>query len=349
MEPNADIQELLINAYLTVRNPAPITFPHILHNRRDRTDNELLPHLEGFVGYVLTRGDKQMTRTKYHVMRHIQKVQHQLSFTITTNEINQLADWALACNGILFLSDGDVRDPRLYTLVPAGGGEPHEEAAVPYPADSFARKTRQEDFLSSQGLKIPHHLPVVISEAEVTLRPAKEVALRALGLLAVAIHAESQLSKETFDQEAFANEFPDAIAALTPKEQAFISNTDSNEHEAVQFCWRYEALSLLEWALGLSDNLAFPSQICDVPLTVKKLTELDVKQWLDLAKLRPTSEILDALDLHFRLHWRIRQDKLDGESTPNDIDGGIVLERHYALNWLVQFENADWDDVDTPT
>ncbi|MCO6561396.1 MAG: DUF4272 domain-containing protein, partial [Gilliamella sp.] len=24
-------------------------------------------------------------------------------------------------------------------------------------------------------------------------------------------------------------------------------------------------------------------------------------------------------------------------------------ERHYALNWLTNFENADWDDVDTPT
>ncbi|HDS1213045.1 TPA: DUF4272 domain-containing protein [Shewanella algae] len=32
-----------------------------------------------------------------------------------------------------------------------------------------------------------------------------------------------------------------------------------------------------------------------------------------------------------------------------DIDRGVVLERHYALNWLIGFENSDWDEVDTPT
>ena len=28
---------------------------------------------------------------------------------------------------------------------------------------------------------------------------------------------------------------------------------------------------------------------------------------------------------------------------------GVVLERHRALNWLVRFAHADWDDVDMPT
>ncbi|WP_394816959.1 DUF4272 domain-containing protein [Streptomyces lonegramiae] len=25
------------------------------------------------------------------------------------------------------------------------------------------------------------------------------------------------------------------------------------------------------------------------------------------------------------------------------------MERHYALNWLVRFEDSAWDEVDTPT
>ena len=28
---------------------------------------------------------------------------------------------------------------------------------------------------------------------------------------------------------------------------------------------------------------------------------------------------------------------------------GVVEERHRALNWLVCFQNDDWDNVDTPT
>ena len=67
------------------------------------------------------------------------------------------------------------------------------------------------------------------------------------------------------------------------------------------------------------------------------------------AALRSTSEILDALDLHFRLHWAARQAGLDKEDPPAELDSGVISERHYALNWLVCFEDADWDDVDTPT
>jgi hypothetical protein len=31
------------------------------------------------------------------------------------------------------------------------------------------------------------------------------------------------------------------------------------------------------------------------------------------------------------------------------LDPGVIQERHHALNWLVRFEDAEWDDVDTPT
>jgi len=58
---------------------------------------------------------------------------------------------------------------------------------------------------------------------------------------------------------------------------------------------------------------------------------------------------VDDHDLHFRLHWAVRQARLDGKDGVKDVDAGVILERHHALNWLVRFEDADWDDVDTPT
>ena len=67
------------------------------------------------------------------------------------------------------------------------------------------------------------------------------------------------------------------------------------------------------------------------------------------AVLRPASDILDALDLHYRLHWAVRQARLDNKPVPGGIEGGVVYERHYALNWLVRFEDAEWDAVETPT
>jgi hypothetical protein len=65
--------------------------------------------------------------------------------------------------------------------------------------------------------------------------------------------------------------------------------------------------------------------------------------------LRPAVEILDALDLHYRLHWLVRQARLDGKPLPAGVDAGVVSERHHALNWLTRFEEAGWDETDTPT
>ncbi len=34
---------------------------------------------------------------------------------------------------------------------------------------------------------------------------------------------------------------------------------------------------------------------------------------------------------------------------PAGLEGGVVFERHHALNWLTRFGDAEWDDVETPT
>jgi hypothetical protein len=65
--------------------------------------------------------------------------------------------------------------------------------------------------------------------------------------------------------------------------------------------------------------------------------------------LRPLSELLDSLDLHQRLHWITRQAQADKKAVPAGLEPGVIQERRRALNWLVQFEAAQWDDVDTPT
>ncbi len=86
----------------------------------------------------------------------------------------------------------------------------------------------------------------------------------------------------------------------------------------------------------------------------KSCLDLEEEAFLANAKLLPTETLLDALDLHFRLHWLVRQDQQDGKAPDGEMGGkdlnpGVVLERHHALNWLVQHEGAEWDDVQTPT
>lgn len=90
--------------------------------------------------------------------------------------------------------------------------------------------------------------------------------------------------------------------------------------ENTQFSWRYESLALLQWALGLSESLPFPGTICDVPAVREFALENNTEKFLQEARLRPGSEILDALDLHYRLHWLTRQAQIEGKPVPVEIN-----------------------------
>src|SRR5262249_16959283 len=142
---------------------------------------------------------------------------------------------------------------------------------------------------------------------------------------------------------------PTAFRVLTPKESSFLEAVAPEQQQIVNFAWRYEALFLLQWALGLVPDLPHPSRICDVRAVARTMLDISEDDFLAKAALRPNAAVLDALDLHFRLHWAVRQARLDGKDGAKDVDAGVILERHHALNWLVRFEDADWDDVDTPT
>jgi hypothetical protein len=107
--------------------------------------------------------------------------------------------------------------------------------------------------------------------------------------------------------------------------------------------------------------------MCDVRQLVEFMRPLEGDpRFIARARLRSASEILDAQDLIMRIHWAIRDASLhQGGMIPEDLDWsqeadwipvtaspavGVVEQRHYTLNWLVNFlDPADWDHVDTPT
>lgn len=349
--PDAEEGEgVLINAYCTRADVPALDFPHTLHARRDLSDPELAAHLSGFVGYVLSRGNGEMSRNRYHVMRHIQRVRQHLSFSIDGSQLDAFSAWAERANAIVFLPDGGIRDPNGRVLLSAAGEEPDQEAAIPYPAEAWQRKARSEALLASRGMPVPQHLPPLVSEPELRLRTPQELAGRAFALLAVSARAESVASGEPLPMDDLFRRLPSAQAHLSPDEQAFLSDDAPGESTVAQFGWRFECLFVLEWALGLVDALPFPGEICDVPLATRLMLNAgDVDGVMRAAKGRPDSDLLDALDLHYRLHWRVRQARLKEDAPPPGVDAGVVLERHRALNWLVRFEDHDWDDIDTPT
>lgn len=217
-----------------------------------------------------------------------------------------------------------------------------EQSASPA---AVQRKNRSEAVLHSEGVPVNKFLPAIEAEGEATHRSKDEVAFRALALLVVAVKGEGleqpivdRLVKDYGLEKRF-----------TPKEKAFIRNTAPSQRDRVQFTWRYEAAWVLLWALGYVEKLEKPTNICDVPRAVEFMKKRTASQFVADAKLRSPSEVLDQADRIYRYHWAVVDARVNGKKAPAELQPGVTLERHYALNWLVGYMGQEWDDISTDT
>ncbi|MBV6323871.1 DUF4272 domain-containing protein [Duganella violaceipulchra] len=347
--PKDTSQHILINAYCTVAEVPKPGFPHLLNARRDLSDPELQPHLNGFMNHLAQAGEGRMTQVRYHVIRHVQRVRQHVGLSIEAGAMNSFAAWAEAANAIVFMADGSVRDPQGRILLAATGDDGDPQAVVPYPPQAWQRKARSDELLAARKVAVPATLPPLVSEPELRLRTPEDVLRRMLALFVVAIRAESLAGGRAIAVNDLQKRFPPAFASLTDAERAFLAKETPAEQETTQFLWRYEAILVLQWALGLQVALPFADAICDVAAISRTVIDRGTEGLRKQLAMRPAAEILDALDLHYRLHWATRQAILKKTATPAGLNDGVLQERHQALNWLVQFEDRDWDEVDTPT
>lgn len=211
--------------------------------------------------------------------------------------------------------------------------------------EAQARKDRSIAILKLENVPITQNLPLIETVGESTRRTAEQVAIRAIALCIVAAKGEG-LEQEIIDK-LVADYTLDSD--FTPKEREFIKNPNPTQHERVQFVWRYECYWVMLWALGYVDKLDRPDKICNVELAVSFLRDNGRGGFLQKAKLRPQSEILDAADLIYRYDWAVVDARVNGRDAPAGLDGGIVMERHHALNWLIGYMDQEWDDVSTDT
>jgi hypothetical protein len=207
------------------------------------------------------------------------------------------------------------------------------------------RKTRSEVILSKYNVPINNSLPYIEDEHEALVRTKEEVANRALALLIVAVKAEG-LEQDIVD---FLVQGYHLEKVFTPNEISFINEKEPSQHDKDQFIWRYEAAWVLLWSLGFVDDLSYPNQICDVTAAVTFMQQRNKEQFVNDARLRPITEMLNEADLIYRYHWAVVDARVNGQPTPAELDSSVVLERHYSLNWLIGYMEQEWDDISTDT
>lgn len=223
----------------------------------------------------------------------------------------------------------------------------------------ITRRNKNMKFLFGCKIYVPE-LPVNDDDKKIKLREKTEIVKRLFGLLAVSLYSEALLNPAEKMEVLEARRFVENVMAehhgikdlkqvLTPKEMEYFQNDDSEERERINYSWHYEHLYLLEWVLGLAE-WNFPDNICDVPLTVRVLREFhSIEELCEKTALRSKKEILDMADLIYRMDWAAVDARIHRMTGPAGLNHGVVQARHKTLNWLIKFDNEEWDDVSTPT
>jgi len=211
--------------------------------------------------------------------------------------------------------------------------------------EAAARKSRSEEILRGAGVGINEWLPTIETKDEITFREPIDIARRAVCLLLVAGRA-SGLEAEIVSgliEDYGVDEF------FTPLERAFLASDSPQREDLVQFSWRSEACWVLLWALGLVSELDLPYEQISPGDAIGIVADTPIEALVERSSLRWKDEILDAADLIYRCHWYVRQLGLDGREEEIVFSPGVTMERHQALNWLIGYDESEWDDVSTDT
>lgn len=208
------------------------------------------------------------------------------------------------------------------------------------------RKERSEKILSSKGILINSHLPYSAPPEEMVLKSKQAIIERAYALALIAAKGEGVPQEQL---ERVKQTLP--VTGLSPQENYIYEKAELAPQEQTNAIWRYESLNVLMWVLGFLDSLAYPSQICDVPVIVDHILNQSRQDFEARATVRSKEEILDETDLVYRMHWACVQARLKGQEPGGELNPSVIYERHYALNWLCAHrdDNTQWDDVTTDT
>jgi len=214
--------------------------------------------------------------------------------------------------------------------------------------DQKNRKENNEKILEAKGIKINKHLPCIESEAETTLRTPKEIAQRVSVLAMTNLVAFNSIDPDVAIDYLQSYNLWDFV---TENEKEFLE--DPTDDKKAQETWKCEGIWVLMWALKKVESLDFPDAFCNLenisPEDYPVGPDKDPNDFIDaITSIRSKSEILDADDLYYRYNWACVDERINGREIEG-INPGIVYERQYALNWLINYMGQDWDSISCDT
>lgn len=208
--------------------------------------------------------------------------------------------------------------------------------------ESVARKERSISLLKTAGVPTIDHLPRREAVRLSVRRSKSDVVGRLLALTSVSVLAQE------FDLDGHKALMArlGGTPAYSDKELSFVANP--REQDRVAMSWRFEGLGVLLWALGFFPELGLGREVFDQDDLAQVIVNQKADGLQQNGALREQSELLDALDIAYRLHWAVTDAHLKQQEMPAGLNGAVVYERRYALEWLAGYGD-DWDEVPTDT
>lgn len=210
------------------------------------------------------------------------------------------------------------------------------------------RKKYIEDLIAEMNVGINKNLPAIESEEETTIREPQEIARR---ICVLAITIEVAFSNMTAEEGIAMLQQYKLWDDTTPDEKDFLANV--TEKKQIRQSWKSEGMWVLMWALGKVDDLGIANEPCDMSVVGEDNYPIgedkDPNDFIDsISATRSKAEILNASDLYYRLDWACVDARINNKPIPQ-LHPGVVYERHYALNWLINYMDQDWDDITCDT
>ena len=136
----------------------------------------------------------------------------------------------------------------------------------------------------------------------------------------------------------------------SPQERSFLQSKKPTNRQLINASWRVEALYLLLWALRHIASIEVGKTPAEPPRLKGLLPFLGpTSDFITNSELRPQVEIFDMNEKVYEAHWSVRNARVNSTPAPEDIDPGVIMERHYGINWLMGYCGQSWDDVSTDT
>jgi hypothetical protein len=193
---------------------------------------------------------------------------------------------------------------------------------------------------ASLGYEANNSLPLL--EEPKRLRSTDVIVDRLLAMLCVAATAygfDNLKASNWIKREA-------ATDQLMKAERSFLATRFGDKN---QFMRQIEGMWALAWAIGIVPELDFASPCSQEFVTLLPNLKADTSaaEFRSKSSVRPTAEILGALDLAYCIHWAIRNAELGGKNVPGKLAAWVVIERRRALEWLLS--DNSWQDVEMDT